>query len=200
MAEKAREINPHVSIEIFKEGVGHHNADSFLDGANVGLDGIDFFNIKDRLTFFRRARLHKVPVISVAPIGFGASVLVFSPTGMTFEDYFDIHDDTDEKEATILFGLGLSPGLIHRSYFHPTKIDLNSKKTPSLVAGPLLCANLATSKVAKLVLEKKVKFVPHSFHFDPYVQKLKKMKLRYGNRGLIQRAKIALVKNMIDKV
>src|SRR3989344_5421240 len=183
MAKMAKEINPHVSIKSFKEGINKKNIDSFFKGARVAIDGIDFFNIKDRLLFFKKAREYDIPVITAAPIGFGASLLVFSPKGMTFEDYFDIKHSASEQENLLSFALGLAPSLIKRAYFKPTAIDFKKKSSPSLAAGTLLCANLVICETVKIILGKKVKIAPFSSHFDPYTKQYKKVFLKKGNRS-----------------
>ncbi|MBU4082747.1 ThiF family adenylyltransferase [Patescibacteria group bacterium] len=174
MKEMGREINPFVSIKIFPEGISKKNIDNFLEGVDLVIDGIDFFNIKDRLLLFRKAREHSIYALTSAPVGFGASLLTFAPKGMSFEEYFDIKEGMSEKEKLLSFGLGLTPSLIQRKYFRPSSVNFSKKETPSSVVGTLLCANLIACEAIKIILGKKIKSAPFSIHFDSYARKYKK--------------------------
>lgn len=199
MEKSVKSINPFLSIKVFAEGIRKENIDEFLDGVDVALDGIDFFNIKDRLLFFKKARERKIHAITSPPAGFGASLLVFSPQGMNFEEYFDIREDMSEEEKLLSFGIGLTPSFIQRKYFKPSTIDISGKSTPSCVVGTLLCANLVICETIKIILGKPIKAVPFSSHFDPYIQKYKKVFLKRGNRSISQRIKKGFIKNKLMK-
>src|SRR5215831_18108908 len=45
MCEIVRDINPEVELRVFHEPIGPTNAEAFLDGADVLIDGIDAFEI-----------------------------------------------------------------------------------------------------------------------------------------------------------
>jgi len=199
MAEKVRLINPHARIRQFNKGISSENVDEFLEGAKVVLDGLDFFAIRERVMLFKKAREKGIFAITSPPIGFGAALLVFDPKGMNFEEYFDICDGMDEKEMLFRFGLGLSPSLIQRKYFKPESIDFSGKKTPSLGIGTQACNNLVCCETAKVILGKRVRSVPFSTHFDPYVQKYKKITLWGGNRNPKQLLKRIIFRKILKK-
>lgn len=199
MAEMARAINPFLKIAIFKEGINKDNIDLFLEGARVVVDGLDFFCIKDRLLLFQEARKKGIFAITSAPIGFGASLLVFDPSGMTFEEYFNIDKAMDYSEMMVRFSLGISPFLIHSSYFRPESIDFHDQKAPSVGIGPLLCATMVGSEIVKIILDKTIQTVPFVSQFDPFVKKYRSRYIRWGNRGMMQRLKIWYVKKFLLK-
>lgn len=197
MFEMAKNINPFANVQIFPDGVHDGNINQFLEGVNVVLDGLDFFNIKTRIMLFKEARKRGIYAITAAPIGFGASLLTFSLNGMSFEDYFSINENMDEKEMTLLFGLGLSPSLAHRKYFKINDLDISGKKAPSLVGGTLVCASFVIAETVKIIFGKKVVSAPVSLQFDPYLQCLRKKVLIKGNNGPIQLIKRWVVKKWI---
>ncbi len=199
MRKMAKAINPFLHITAFEDGIHKDNVDIFLEGANVAVDGLDFFCIKDRLMLFREARRKGIPVITSGPIGFGASLLVFDPSGMTFEEYFNIDDAMDYSEMMVRFSLGVSPFLIHSSYFRPQSIDFHDQKAPSLGIGPLMCAVLVGSEIVKIILGKKVDTVPFVSQFDPFVKKYKKKYIYGGNKNITQRLKIWYAKKFLLK-
>jgi molybdopterin/thiamine biosynthesis adenylyltransferase len=189
-AEMVRAINPTVELRLFPTGISDENIDEFLDGAMAVIDGIDFFNMKARRLLFYTARERGMYALTAAPVGFGATLHVFSPTGMSFDEYFDIRDDMNLADQVLRFALGLAPKLAHRKYFPLNTVDLEGRRAPSLAPGCFLAAALVATEVVNLVMKLyPPQVAPHFFQFDPLVQTYKTGYLRGGNRNPIQRAK-----------
>jgi molybdopterin/thiamine biosynthesis adenylyltransferase len=189
-AEIVRAINPGADLRLFPHGIARENIGDFLDGAVAAVDGIDFFNMDARRLLFREARARGIHALTSAPVGFGATLHVFSPTGMSFDRYFDVHDGMSLPAQLIQFVLGLAPERAHRSYFPPGAVDFEKRRAPSLAPGCLLASVLVATAIANLVVKKRPpKVVPHFSQFDPLVQTYKTGYLRGGNRNPKQRAK-----------
>ena len=189
-AEIVRAINPEADLRLFPNGITRENIGDFLDGAVAAVDGIDFFNMDTRRLLFREARARGIHALTSAPVGFGATLHVFSPTGMSFDEYFDIQDGMSLPAQLIQFVLGLAPERAHRSYFPPGAVDFEKRRAPSLAPGCLLAAVLVATAIANLVVKKRPpKVAPHFSQFDPLVQTYKTGYLRGGNRNPKQRAK-----------
>ena len=109
MAEEARAVNPELQLRVFSEAITPENVGEFLDGVDVLVDGIDFFDIAARRLVFREARRRGIWAITAGPIGFSAAWLVFSPSGMSFDDYFDFDDGMDRADQLVAFLVGLTP-------------------------------------------------------------------------------------------
>lgn len=186
-----REINPFAKVEVFSEGIGESNIDNFLKDADVAIDGLDFFAISERILFFKKAKEMGIIAVTAAPIGFGSSILVFDPKGMDFEKYFDIRSSDSELEKIIKFGVGLCPKMLQRAYVGVGKFDFSNRKTPSLYGGILACSSIVVAECVKVVLGKKISFVPYSYQFDPFIGKSRGSRLFFGNRSILQRAKIS---------
>src|SRR5262249_2710456 len=86
MAEGARSINPEINVQVFAEAITPANVDAFLEGADIYVDGIDFFALETRRLLFREARRRGIWAVTAGPIGFSTAWLSFSPTGMSFEE------------------------------------------------------------------------------------------------------------------
>lgn len=191
MAEQAKAINPELDIRTIREPISEENVDDFLDGADVLVDGVDFFAMKARRLVFREARNRGLWAVTAGPHAFSTSWLVFSPGGMSFDTFFDINDSMDESELLIAFAVGGTPSPIHLAY-----ADLSKYFRPERRAGAsvglacTLCAGVAAAQTAKVILNRSdVLPVPWYFQFDAYRQKLVRGKLRLGNRHPWQRAK-----------
>lgn len=190
MEKMARDINPHLEIRTFPRGINAQNVEQFLDGADIFLDGIDFFAIEERRIAFRKAREKGIYSITAGPLGFGCALLVFSPNGMSFDEYFDLNDSMSYLEKIVAFGVGLAPKCLQLRYLSLNCIDITGKQGPSLVSSCVLCSAIATTEVIKIILQRtKPRCAPHYFQFDPYLQKAKSGYLFGGNRNPIQKIK-----------
>ncbi len=189
-ADFVRAVNPGAELRLFPNGITQENIGDFLEGAVAAVDGIDFFNMEARRMLFREARARGIYALTAAPVGFGGTLHVFSPTGMSFDRYFDLHDDMNLAGQLIQFVLGLAPERAHRSYFPPGALDFEKRRAPSLAPGCLLSAVLVATEIVNLVVKRRPpKVAPHFSQFDPLVQTYKTGYLRGGNRNPRQRAK-----------
>lgn len=180
-------INPHVAMKVFDHGFSEENAEEFFDGVDLAIDGIDFFSIDARRLYFREARKRGIPVVTAAPIGFGSAAYIFTPEGMSFDEYFDLHDGLETKEKLFRFAVGLAPAMLQRGYFRPTTLDFDNHAAPSIVSGILSASAIATAFGARVLLGKPVSAAPHSIHFDAYALKYKQVFLPFGNRSPFRR-------------
>lgn len=193
-------INPFADVRLFPEGVTPANVDAFLDGVDVALDGLDFFALPARRLFFRRARERRIPVVTAGPIGFGSPFIVFTPDSMSFDNYFDLNDQTPLLEGYLRFYLGITPTLLHTKYMIPGRIRLAEKSGPSLGLACQLASGLAATEVLRLILGRPgLKPAPWHFQFDAYLHLFRQGRLRWGNRGPLQRLKIWLGRRAIAR-
>ena len=187
MRETALSINPLAGIKVFSEGIDGSNIDEFLEGVDLAVDAVDFFAIDARRLLFNKARDKGIYAVTSGPIGFGATLQVFSPTGMSFDEYFGISEGMDYVRKMIAFSVGLTPRPLHLGYMDLSKVDLRAGTGPSMASACALCANLvATAAVDILLNRKPVKAAPHYFQFDPYRQVYKKGYLFMGGRNPLQ--------------
>jgi len=183
-------INPQARIEIFEDGITPSTIDRFLDSALLGLDGIDFFAQNTKLLFFRKCYEKKIPAVTSCPLGFGASLIVFSPDGMKFEDYFDLNDKMSEKEKRITSTLGLSPSPLCFSYMDKNVIDLHGERASSVSPGLMLVASLSASEAVKILTGKlKVLYCPHVYQIDLLTHQVRKKYFPFGMKSPLQRLK-----------
>lgn len=191
MRHDALAINPHLEVKTFPRGIGPDNMDEFLAGVDVVVDGLDFFVWKTRRALFNRARALGIPVVTAGPIGFGVIGLVFTPDGMSFDDYFDIHDDTPDLEAILKFYVGIVPAMLHRTYAMPRHIRLEDRAGPSISGGLMLLAGVGCTEALRVLLKRPgLRPAPAYWQFDVYRRRFAHGRLRWGNRGLLQRAKM----------
>lgn len=194
----ARDINPELDIQVFSEGVNADNINTFLDGADLYVDGLDFFVFAARAMTFARCHALGIPAVTAAPLGMGSALLCFMPDGMSFEDYFGFEGRSDE-ELALRFMIGLSPRMLQRPYLvDPAAVDLAARRGPSTIMACELCAGLAATESLKILLGRgKVLAAPHGFQFDAYRNKLVRTWRPFGHRNPIQRLMLAIARKQL---
>jgi len=188
MVEMLRDINPAVEVECFPRGVSRDDVRDFLRGADVYVDGLDFFAFEARRATFAACAELRVPAVTAGPIGMGAALLTFLPGGMTFEEYFCLEGCADEEKA-IRFLLGFSPGMLQRGYLaDPSRVNLAEHKGPSTIMACQLCAGAAAVEALKILLNRgTVRAAPWGYQFDAYRNRMVRTWRPGGNRNPLQR-------------
>jgi molybdopterin/thiamine biosynthesis adenylyltransferase len=201
MAEAARAINPDLELRVFPQAVTAANVAEFLHGVDVFVDGIDAFAIAARRLTFREARQRGIWAVTAGPIGLSTAWLTFSPTGMSFDDYFGLNDALDPLDQLLAFFVGLVPRATHRHYMDISQVDPGSGRGPSAGLACQLCSGVAAAEVLKIILGRQpLRPVPWYFQFDAYRQILRKGRLRWGNRGPLQRLKLWLLRKQVARL
>ncbi len=97
VAEMAYELTKDVNIDVFPEGITMESAEEFMDGCDVVMDQMDFFQIRNRYALHRAFRksdrcrfMFKIPTV-------GHSVFVFTYTkdSMPIEEVYGIPENAD---------------------------------------------------------------------------------------------------------
>lgn len=167
MAEVLRGINPEAAVEVFPQGITPDNIDAFLRGVDVVVDGIEFFAIAARRMLYHACRARRIPVVNCGPVGYGAAVFVFTPDGISFDDYFQIEDGMTRAEQLLAFGLGLTPGMLRD--IDPRALDVENERGPALVSAIFMCAATAATEVLKLRTGRgNLTEASRALYFDPY--------------------------------
>jgi len=199
LARMARDINPEAEIAQFPGGVTPQNLDAFLEGADLFIDGFDFFVLDIRRKAFARCRELGIPAVTAAPVGMGVAFMLFSRDGMPFEDYFRFEGKSELRQY-INFLLGMAPSAMHRAYLvDPSRVVIAKRKAPSTMIGVELCAAHTAAQAVKILLARgDVKPAPFHYHFDSYLNKFKAGR-KAGNNGLLQRLKGDAVERTLRK-
>lgn len=193
-AEMILSINPHARIEIIESGINHNNVSDFVRNTDLVIDGIDFFEMTARRLLFQEARHEGIPALTAAPLGFSATLHVFTANGMSFDDYFDMHDEQSYPHQIVNFILGLAPSALHLPYFDLNSVDPATGRGPSSVIGVQLAASLVGAEAVRLLLQRdNSRLAPAYLQFDAYRQQLSRRKIRNGNRNWLQRIKRRLL-------
>ncbi len=198
MCELATDINPDCTIQAYGEGINRDNVDEFLRGAAVFIDAIEFFEVETHRLVVNACMNLGIPAIFGVPLGFGVGVLIYTPEGMGFDDYFDLDYKAPEEHQVLKMSLGCAPAGYHLKYVDPTSVDLSIRKAPSIASGCKLATGIVVTQALQAILHpEKLKPIPHYTCYDAKLNKLKKGYLWMGNRNPLQKIKFLLAKKML---
>ena len=199
LARMARDINPELDIRIFPDPIARVNAEAFLGGADLYLDGMDLFAFEARESLFAACRRLKIPATTAGPLGMGVALMNFLPGGMSFEEYFGWEGQTDE-EKSIRFLLGLSPARLQLSYLvDPSAVNLAEFRGPSTPMACQLCAGAAGTEALKILLGRgNVLAAPWGMQFDAYKNRFVKTWRPGGNRNPLQKIALLIARKRLE--
>jgi len=198
LVETAKDINPEIDVRRFPDGVSAENLREFLADVDLYVDGLDFFAVQARRDTFHACAQLGIPAVTAAPLGMGVALLNFLPGKMTFEEYFRL-EGRSEGEQLVRFLVGLSPAMLQRGYLvDRSRVNLAEHRGPSTVMACHLCAGVAATEAAKILLKRgEVLAAPWGLQFDAYRGKLKRTWRPGGNRNPIQRLAIVVASRQL---
>ncbi len=114
-----------------------------------------------------------IPIVTVGPIGMGASLLVFNQHSMKPSEYFGINPNMKIEEQILRFLIGVNPNLKAINYLVQKEgLDFYNKKLPSTIMGIEMCTSIACSTALKILLGRgPLVLAPNTVQFDGYTSK-----------------------------
>lgn len=198
MHDLALDINPESKIETFGEGINESNIDDFLNGVDVFVDAVEFFEIQTHRMIINACRERNIPAIFGVPLGFGVGLLVYTSEGMSFDDYFDIDYTTSLENQVLKMSLGCAPAGFHLKYVDPDSVDLSQRKAPSIASGCKLATGMVITQALLAILHpEELKPIPNYTCYDARLNKLKKGNLWLGNKNPVQKIKFMVAKRLL---
>jgi molybdopterin/thiamine biosynthesis adenylyltransferase len=158
LARIVRDINPYAALHVFPSGITEDNVNEFTDNADIVIDAIEYFALDKKVLLARRAREQNLYLVTSPTWGYGASLVVFSPDSMTFEQFFG----TESHEEFIVKGKRYADRLfpLKPRYLDPYPYgdDMLEGKRPAsvLCLGTLLSAALVATETLAILLDKRL--------------------------------------------
>lgn len=198
MHDLALDINPESNIATFGDGINESNIDVFLNGVDVLVDAVEFFEIQTHRLIINACRERDIPAIFGVPLGFGVGLLVYTKKGMSFDDYFDIDYTASLENQVLKMSLGCAPAGFHLKYVDPDSVDLSQRKAPSIASGCKLATGMVITQAILAILHpEELKPIPYYTCYDARLNKLKKGTLWLGNKNPIQKIKFLIAKRLL---
>lgn len=198
MAELALDINPEANIETYPEGINESNVNEFLTGVDVFVDAVEFFEIKVHQLIINACMARGIPAVFGVPLGFGVGVLIYTPEGMSFDEYFDLDYSAPLEQQVLKMSLGCAPAGFHLKYVDPSSVDLAKRKAPSMASGCKLATGMVITQTLMAILHpSELKPLPYYTCYDARLNQLKKGYLWMGNRNPIQKLKFFIARKKL---
>ncbi|MFG0295959.1 MAG: ThiF family adenylyltransferase, partial [Maioricimonas sp. JB045] len=188
MAEEVLKINPQAEVTIFDGAISREGVGDFLRDADVFVDGMDLFEMDIRRALFDAAREQGIHSLTAGPMGFGCAWMVFSPDGVTVDEYFGLSDRMGDLDKVVAFVVGLAPSAFHRTYLDMTAVNLERRHGPSLGSACGLAAGVIGAEVCRVLLGRGgLRCAPFHLEFDPFRYRFKCGKTGWVRRHTVQR-------------
>jgi len=183
-------INPEAEIAVFEQGISVGNIDTFLQGVDVVVDSLDFYCFSERFLLYGKARENGLWVLTAPPLGFGFTLLMFDPKGMSFEEYFGFHSGMTERDRVVALIAGIAPKPFMLRYLDRKQPDMAGRRLPSVGAAPFMIAGIIATEVTRLLTGKsRPMAVPTVYQFDALLRRFRRRTYFWGMRGPLQRLK-----------
>jgi molybdopterin/thiamine biosynthesis adenylyltransferase len=149
------------------------NIYEFVKEANVVIDAIDVFEMHTKNLVHEAARRKSIYSLRGVPLGFGASLQVFSPQGMSFNEYFKM---AESKVPEVLYRNvldGIAPIKIHERYLDSQVFNVlgagGQVEPPSICPAVHLAAAMVATEAVLIILQKRKSVViPKCTQIDLY--------------------------------
>jgi molybdopterin/thiamine biosynthesis adenylyltransferase len=190
------EINPHLEITTYSEGLNTKNISEFIQKSDVILDAIDFFSIDAHRMLHQEARKQKKSALFSVPAGHSGTLQIFSPNKMSFDSYYDFTDSDDYFTQICKFAIGMAPKALHTRYLEFDPETLISGRPTSIASACSISTGLICANALLILLDRfdGSHYAPFYTQFDTYTLLGKTGTLFWGNRGPLQRLKLGFMK------
>ncbi|MCX5679535.1 MAG: ThiF family adenylyltransferase [Candidatus Omnitrophica bacterium] len=146
-----KDINPHLKLDIFKDGVTPENVNKFIKNAKAVIDGTDLSRLDSTIAMYDTARKNDICVVNPNAIGFGVNVFVFGPKTVSLGEFLELSSGIDPLMALTK----LVPYI--PSYVDPDeirRIALGETFLPNIAMPQYFGTAIAVSEAVMMVLGK----------------------------------------------
>ncbi len=191
-------INPDAEIAVFEQGITVGNIDTFFQGVDIVVDSLDFYCFDERFLLYGKARERGIWVLTAPPLGFGFTLLMFDPKGMSFENYFGFHSGMTERERVVALIAGIAPKPFMLRYLDRKQPDMAGRRLPSVGAAPFMIAGVIATEVTRLLTGKgRAMAAPTIYQFDALSRQFRRRTYFWGMRSPLQRLKRFILNRML---
>jgi molybdopterin/thiamine biosynthesis adenylyltransferase len=174
ISRQIQDINPQAKIQIDTTGIiTEADAIRFVSGSDLVVDGMDLGLFNQSIWLQKTARQHGKYYLFACPVGFGALVVIFSPQGMTLEEYDNLPSNVDltnireiqvPLERVVPIIPSYAPVTTHKAL---KEMYTGDGPLPSLSIGVGLASILAANEVINIILQKRdVAVAPRYTYID----------------------------------
>ena len=172
--QQIKDINPQAKINVDSVGIiTEADAIRFVGDSDLIIDGMDLGLFRQSIWLQKTARRHGKYYLFACPVGFGATVVIFGPQGMTLEEYDNLQSNVDLSnikeiqvplERVVPIIPSYAPVTTHKAL---KEMYTGYGPLPSLSIGVGLASILAANEVINIILQKRdVAVAPRYTYID----------------------------------
>ncbi|WJW74472.1 ThiF family adenylyltransferase [Thiohalobacter sp. IOR34] len=193
-------INPEADIRCLDTGISPETIGEFLDGVDIVVDSLDFYCFEERFLLYAEARRRDLWVLTAPPLGFGFTLLIFDPRGMSFEEYFGFRPGMSQRELTVSLIAGIAPKPYMLKYLDSRRAELGNQRLPSVGAAPFMIAGVIATQVTNLLTGKRPLYaVPHVIQYDALLQRFRHRHYPLGMNSPLQKLKKLILHRVLPR-
>lgn len=179
LKDYALSFHDEIQVETYPEGITEENIDAFLEGVDVLVDAIDFMAPVIRKKMLDRAKAKGIFAFLAPAMGFGASLIIFDPAGISHDDFFGEMPEKMTPEYVINIGNKLFPNI-------PDYVDMDAymegaagkKYLPTFSTAVMLASTMVATNVVLALVDGSVEFsAPQVLWLDLKVNKMELISL-----------------------
>jgi len=102
VAQELKKINNNLDIKIFDEGVNEMNINEFLDGVDIVIDAVEYFEFKVRRLIQNQSRKRGITTFLNVVAGFSVGLFIFSSESMEFDEYIGFKDSSKNEDEFVM--------------------------------------------------------------------------------------------------
>lgn len=169
IAKELSLINPKLKLTVYETGINKYNVKEFVRKSDVIVDEVDYMNPEISILLSQETRRQNKYLFMGANIGWGVSILCFSPYGISFEKYFQFNKKN--KKINLINYIKKIPKYFDKNL---AKKILNEKVAiPNISSSVGLAAALLSTEIILFLLKKrKPIIVPKILVFDAFYRQI----------------------------
>lgn len=153
VGKSIKDINPSVKIDIYNKGISHENLKDFLKKADIIIDGLDISVPVDlRIALHKLAQKNNLYIVTANAIGFGSTLQVFSPKGLSLEQF--IGSDKKTHFMPVEKMCPMPPDYVPQDTAKKI-ISGTQEYMPTISVGCAVASSLMVTEVVNILLKKK---------------------------------------------
>ena len=169
-------INPDSNVRAYSEGLTENNVIEIVNRADIVFDCVDFNEIYYSYLVVNEARKQNKYVLAPQAIGYGGSVIVFDPHGMSINDYYGFSEGMNKAQVD---KVNITPDKF--THVLPDYVDgeivlkvMNKEiPIPNIALAQTLAASVMVSEALMIVLKKREPIVaPKVVSFDLLMKRI----------------------------
>ncbi|HCJ52959.1 MAG: hypothetical protein A2898_03085 [Candidatus Kerfeldbacteria bacterium RIFCSPLOWO2_01_FULL_48_11] len=158
LAKFIQDINPAASVKVYSEGLQDGNVDEFVGNVDIVFDCVDYNELYYSYILNKKTREYNKYMLTPQAVGYGGSVLVYDPKGISLNEYLGLQEGLTKKQIDKFTIPPEKYSPIIPSYVDSETIERTVMKQipiPNIALAQTLIASIMVSEALFILLKKR---------------------------------------------